>query len=76
MQEVFSENIVLYIAFSGTFSWQQILAIGIINYTYKFIMAIVLTPVIYLVEKRIEHYVGHETARQMKFSAMGRESEI
>jgi hypothetical protein len=31
----------------------------------------VLTPVIYFIEKRIERYVGHETAKQMKLAAMG-----
>ena len=35
-------------------------------------MAIVLTPVIYFVEHRIEKYVGHETARKMKLAAMGK----
>ncbi len=65
--------IVLFIAFAGIFSWQLILAVGIMNYIYKFSMAIILTPVIYVVEKRIEKYVGHDTARKMKRSAMGME---
>lgn len=63
--------IVLFIAFSGIFPWQLILAVGIMNYLYKFSMAIILTPVIYLIEKRIEKYVGHETAQEMKKAAMG-----
>jgi uncharacterized PurR-regulated membrane protein YhhQ (DUF165 family) len=46
--------IVLFIAFAGKFSWQQIRP-GMVNYTYKFIMAIVLTPLIYLMERRIEN---------------------
>jgi hypothetical protein len=41
------------------------------NYLYKFTVAIVLTPVIYFIEKRIERYVGHETAHKMKLAAMG-----
>jgi queuosine precursor transporter len=53
-----------------------ILAIGIMNYIYKATMAIILTPVIYFVEKRIEKYVGHDTARQMKLAAMGKENEL
>ena len=63
--------IVLFIAFTGIFSWQLILAVGIMNYLYKFFMAIILTPVIYFIERRIEKYVGHETAIQMKKAAMG-----
>jgi len=46
-----------------------------VNYTYKFIMAIVLTPLIYLMEGWIEKYVGHEMAHRMKLSAMGQEPE-
>ncbi|HJU45621.1 MAG TPA: hypothetical protein VJ647_02505, partial [Chitinophagaceae bacterium] len=65
----------LFIAFWGVFSWQQILAFGIMNYLYKFTIAIVLTPVIYFVEKRIERYVGTETAKQMKLAAMQKGNE-
>ena len=65
--------IVLFIAFSSLFSWQQILAIGMMNYIYKAGMALILTPVIYLVEGRIEKYLGHETAHKMKRAAMGQQ---
>lgn len=63
--------IVLFIAFSGVFPWQLILGIGIMNYIYKFTMALLLTPVIIWAEKRIEKYVGPETARRMKRVAAG-----
>ncbi|OQP45467.1 hypothetical protein A4H97_32505 [Niastella yeongjuensis] len=75
VSQLVDSYIVLFIAFSGIFTWQQILAIGMMNYTYKFLMAIILTPVIIIVEKRIEKYLGHEVARKMKLAAMGRESE-
>ncbi len=69
--------IVLFIAFKlgNNWSWQKVLAICMVNYTYKFTMAIILTPVIYFVESRIEKYVGHETARKMKLAAMGQDSD-
>jgi uncharacterized integral membrane protein (TIGR00697 family) len=69
--------IVLTIAFKfgSTWTWAEVFAVGTMNYIYKFIMAIVLTPVIIIVEKRIEKYVGHETAKQMKLAAMGQESD-
>ena len=70
VSQLVDSYIVLFIAFSGIFSWQLILAVGIMNYLYKFFMAIILTPVIYLIEKQIEKYVGHETAVQMKKAAM------
>lgn len=74
VSQLVDSYIVLFIAFAGIFSWQQILAIGVVNYIYKATMAIVLTPVIYLAENRIEKYVGHETAQKMKLAAMGKET--
>ena len=69
--------VVLFIAFKlgNNWSWQQVLAIGVMNYIYKFSMAILLTPVIYLAENRIEKYLGKETTMKMKLAAMGKESE-
>lgn len=75
VSQLVDSYIVLFIAFSGIFTWQQILAIGMMNYTYKFLMALVLTPVIYLVEGRIERYFGPELTKKMKLGAMGKESE-
>lgn len=69
--------IVLYIAFHVGKDWsmQKVLAIGMVNYAYKFIVAILLTPLIYFVSHRIEKYVGAETAQKMKMAAMGKASE-
>lgn len=69
--------IVLFIAFKigKGWTWQLVLAICLVNYAYKFTMAILLTPLIYFVEKRIEKYLGHEIAYKMKRSAMGLEKE-
>jgi queuosine precursor transporter len=50
--------------------FDQLIAICIVNYIYKFIVAVLLTPVIYLVHNRIENYLGHETAAEMKKAAM------
>ncbi len=75
VSQLVDSYIVLFIAFSGVFTWQQILAIGMMNYMYKFVVAIILTPLIYLVEGRIERYVGHDAAHKMKLAAMGKESE-
>ena len=51
--------------------FDQLIAICIVNYIYKFIVAIILTPVIYLVHNRIEKYLGHDQAATMKKAAMG-----
>ncbi len=65
--------VVLFIAFKigKGWSYQRVLAIGLVNYAYKFTMAVVLTPLIYLIEKRISAYLGKETTEQMKQAAMG-----
>jgi len=73
VSQLVDSYIVLFIAFSSLFSWQQILAIGMMNYIYKASMALILTPVIYLVEGRIEKYLGHDTAHKMKQAAMGQQ---
>jgi queuosine precursor transporter len=51
--------------------FDQLIAICIVNYIYKFIVAILLTPVIYWVHGLIEKYIGHEKAAEMKKAAMG-----
>jgi queuosine precursor transporter len=50
--------------------FNQLIAICIVNYIYKFVVAILLTPVIYLVHNRIEKYLGHDVAKEMKQAAM------
>jgi uncharacterized integral membrane protein (TIGR00697 family) len=73
--------VVLFIAFyigtrvnrSGNdFVWPLglFLAVGVVNYIYKFLVAIILTPVIYLVHGWIERYLGEDLAKEMKQAAM------
>lgn len=47
----------------------QVLAISIVNYIYKGLMAIVLTPVIYIVHWAIDRYLGEPLATEMKEAA-------
>lgn len=61
--------VVLFIAFYGIFSNQQIIAIGITNYIYKFTVAILLTPVIYLGHALIDNYFGKENAEKLSSTA-------
>ncbi len=77
--------IVLFIAFyvgkriqtgqGDPWSLHQVLVTGTGNYIYKFVVAILLTPLIYLIHGLIEKYLGHETATKMKNTAMGKEAE-
>lgn len=56
--------VVLFIAFYvfGNWSLGQVLAVGIINYIYKFTTAILLTPLLYLAHNLIDRYLGKEHA--------------
>ena len=70
--------VVLVIAFKlgNNWTWSFVIAVCLVNYMYKFAMAIILTPAITFIESRIEKYVGFETAKKMKLAAMGVENEI
>jgi queuosine precursor transporter len=64
--------VVLGIAFYifGNWSLSQILAVGLINYFYKFTVAVLLTPVLYLAHGLIDRYLGQELATEMSQEAM------
>lgn len=63
--------IVLLIAFWIGSDWElvRVLAIGSVNYIYKFVVAIALTPVIYLAHYILDRYLGKELSDQMKLEA-------
>jgi uncharacterized integral membrane protein (TIGR00697 family) len=69
VSQLIDSFVVLYIAFFGVFSNQQILAIGITNYIYKFSVAILLTPVIYLGHYLIDRYLGKKNAEKLSEEA-------
>jgi uncharacterized integral membrane protein (TIGR00697 family) len=72
VSQLFDSFIVLFIAFKigADWSWQRVLAICLVNYSYKFVMAIALTPLLYIVEWGIERYLGKERALEMKKAAL------
>lgn len=59
--------VVLFIAFYffGNWSFEQVISIGIINYIYKFSVAILLTPLIYIGHYLIDRYLGKENAHKI-----------
>lgn len=67
--------IVLFIAFKigNGWSFQRVLAIGLVNYSYKALMALLLTPLIYIIENRIENYLGKGTTAELKAAAMSKD---
>jgi uncharacterized integral membrane protein (TIGR00697 family) len=59
--------IVLYIAFYvfGPWSVSDVIKVGINNYIYKFVVAIALTPLLYLAHHWIDKYLGKKSADQL-----------
>ena len=78
ISQILDSFVVLFIAFYifGNPPWpfKQVLAVGIINYIYKFAIAIILTPLLYLGHNLIDNYLGKEAAHKMAEEA-ARESE-
>src|SRR5690606_10386926 len=75
VSQLIDSFVVLFIAFKLGRGWtyQRVLAVGLVNYAYKFTMALVLTPLIYLIRAWIEQYFGKETTKQIKEAAMRNE---
>jgi len=63
--------VVLIVAFYIGADWDlsRVIAIGTVNLMYKFVVAILLTPVIYLAHHWIDQYLGKETSDKMKAEA-------
>jgi uncharacterized integral membrane protein (TIGR00697 family) len=69
VSQFFDSFIVLYIAFVlGPQQWSMdlFLAIGTVNYCYKALMAVALTPVIYAVRRGIHAFLGEDEAARLK----------
>jgi len=63
--------VVLIVAFYIGSDWNLslVLAIGTVNLIYKFMIAILLTPIIYLAHDVIDKYLGKELSDKMKAEA-------
>lgn len=75
ISQIVDSFIVLFIAFyiGSNWSWQQVLAVGLLNYSYKLLIAILLTPLLYFVHKFVVSYVGADVEAQMRRDAMANE---
>ena len=81
VSQLIDSFVVLFIAFyigkrlqtgqGDPWSINQVLTTGTGNYLYKFVVALIMTPVIYYIHYLIERYLGKRTAAQMKKAAMG-----
>ncbi|WP_082921807.1 queuosine precursor transporter [Lewinella sp. 4G2] len=68
--------VVLYVAFklgpelfdgvADPWPWSRILAVATVQYVFKFVSAILLTPVIYLAHRLINNYLGEEVSLALR----------
>lgn len=69
VSQLIDSFVVLFIAFyifgNPPWDFKQVLAVGTINYIYKFVVAIVLTPLLYLGHHLIDNYLGEKEAEKM-----------
>lgn len=69
VSQLIDSFVVIFIAFYVNpqyhWSWQMVAAIGLVNYTYKFIIAIGMTPVLYFVHNIIDRFLGKELAHSL-----------
>ena len=67
VSQLIDSFVVLYIAFGIGADWSTslILSVGILNYIYKFSVAILLTPVLYWIHYGIDRYLGKEIADKL-----------
>jgi len=72
VSQLIDSFVVLYIAFAGIFPNSQIIAIGVTNYIYKFTVAVLLTPVIYLGHYLIDRYLGKHESEKLVEEAAGK----
>jgi uncharacterized integral membrane protein (TIGR00697 family) len=72
VSQLIDSFVVLFIAFYIGADWEftRVLAIGTVNYVYKFVVALALTPLLYLVHFGIEKYLGADLATSLKNQAI------
>lgn len=64
--------VVLFIAFYIGAGWdlKLVLVIGLVNYIYKFLIAVLVTPVLYIIHNLIDKYLGKELSEKLQADAM------
>ncbi len=69
VSQMIDSFVVIFIAFylnpQYNWSWQMVAAIGLVNYTYKFIVAILMTPLLYGVHKLIDKFLGKDLSPKL-----------
>lgn len=69
ISQLIDSFVVIFIAFylnpDYNWSWQMVAAIGLVGYTYKFVIALLMTPILYVSHKVIDNYLGEDLSKKM-----------
>lgn len=67
VSQLIDSFVVLFVAFFlfGNWPMEQVLSVAVINYIYKFAVAILLTPLLYAAHYLIDSYLGEREAEKM-----------
>jgi len=76
ISQLIDSFVVLIVAFYflGPWSLTQVMAVGITNYIYKFLIAILLTPILYVAHYFIDGYLGKGLAEAMMEEASSQDA--
>ncbi|WP_323757177.1 queuosine precursor transporter [Roseivirga sp.] len=71
ISQLIDSFVVLFVAFYFLGAWpiEQVLAVGLTNYIYKFLIAILLTPLLYIAHYFIDRYLGKDVSEQLQAEA-------
>ena len=73
VSQLIDSFVVIFIAFyinpQYNWSWQMVAAIGLVNYSYKFVVAMLMTPFLYLVHNLIDRFLGVDLSVKMLANA-------
>lgn len=83
VSQLIDSFVVLFIAFylmkqgeEGRWPLNMIFAVGIVNYLYKCLAALLMTPVIYFVHRVIDNFLGAELSAKLRAQAIAGKVEV
>lgn len=69
VSQLIDSFVVAFIAFyinpEYDWSWQTVLAICLVGYIYKFFVAVLLTPLLYIIHRIVDGYLGKELSEKL-----------
>ncbi|KOY86738.1 hypothetical protein AD998_11800 [bacterium 336/3] len=65
VSQLIDSFIVLIIAFYPPWSIAEIVSVGIMNYIYKFVIAIIMIPLLYMIHGAIQKYLGKDFSERL-----------